>query len=159
MKFKILLALDSSEYSLKAADYVANLLGRNPNVTVTLFHVLHNIPPYYMEAGSYEQKPVLDSEKADWEKDEHIVDCKCMAPVIETMKDAGFRDDQVIEKHFAPQPGLDVANVILDECEIGNYDTLVIGKRGQSAYKRFLKGSVTEKVVRYAKGRAVWVIE
>ncbi len=159
MKIKILLALDSSEYSLKAADYVANLLGKNPDVSIRLFHVLHNIPPSYLEYGTIDQKRELDSAKTKWEESEHSVDCKCTEPVIETMKEAGFRDDQIKEKHFAPTQGEDVAQAILDECAKGGYDTLVMGKRGKSAHKTFLKGSVTEKVVRYAKGIAVWVIE
>ena len=157
---KVLLALDSSENSLKAARYVADILGNNSSgVSMTLFHVLHNIPPSLLESGTIEQKPDQERDKEDWEKSEHSLECKCMKPVIEMLKKVGFDDSRIEEKHFAPRPELDVAHVILEECERGDYDTIIMGKRGHSSYSRFFTGSVTEKVVRHAKGRAVWVIE
>ncbi len=160
MKMKVLLAMDSSKNSLKAARYAADLLGNNSSdVSITLFHVLNTVPPAFLETGTFEQKPDQDRDRADWEKSEHATECKCMELVTEMLKKVGFDDSRIEEKHFAPRPEFDVANVILEECEKGDYDTIIMGKRGHSPHSKFLAGSVTEKIVRHAKGKAVWVIE
>ncbi len=158
MKAKILLAIDSSESSLNAVRYITRLLGGNPDVTITLIHVLCPTPPYFLESGALEMKAVLDREKEAWEKAEIKLECKCFEPVVTMLKEGGFLDDQIISKHVTPDPGYDVAREILTECESGNYDTIVMGKRGRSRIETFLTGSVTEKVFRHAKGCAVWVI-
>ncbi len=159
MKSKLLLAMDNSKCSLKAARYVADLFGEKSDISVTLFHVLRSVPPYYLESGNFTDKPELDRERAEWEEAEHNIECKCMGPVVEMLKGVGFNNDQVEEKHFAPTPEIDVAEIILEEGEKGGYNTLVMGKRGHSISDMFATGSVTEKVVRHAKGKAVWVIE
>lgn len=159
MKTNILLALDSSESSISAARYVGNLLGNNQNVSVTLFHVFRCVPPELLEAGSLEDVEELHRKKQAWEESQHNIECTCFDPIIEILQQAGFREEQFHTKHFAPLPGCDVANAILEECESGDYDTLVMGKRGLSPIGYFLIGSVTEKVVRHAKGMAVWVVE
>ena len=159
MKTKILLALDSSESSVNAARYVADLLGNNQNVSVTLFHVLRCIPPELLEVGSLQEEEELHRKKRAWEESQYKTECKFFEPIIDILKQAGFNEEQFDTKHFAPLPGFDVANAILEECESGDYDTLVMGKRGLSRIGYFLIGSVTEKVVRHAKGMAVWVVE
>ena len=159
MKSKILLAIDGSGASIKAARYVASLLGSNHNVSVTLFHVLTTVPPDLLEAGTLEGEEENKHREGAWEEAEHEIECKCLEPVIDILKQTGFREEQIQRKHFAPLPGFDVAHVILKECERGDYDTVVLGKRGTSRIGYFLIGGVTEKVVRHSKGMAVWIIE
>jgi len=159
MRSKFLIASDSSESSINATRYVARLLGKNHDVSITFFHVLSSIPPALLESGSLEGEMELESEKEHWEEAQHKIECNCFEPMIEILRKAGFQEEQIQIKHFAPLPGFDVAHAILEECERGDYDTVVMGKRGMSRIKRFLIGSVTEKVVRHAKGMAVWVIE
>lgn len=159
MNSNILLAVDSSASSTKAVLYVANLLGNNRNISITLFHVLPPMPPDLLESGTLEGETELKSERKHWEEAEHKIECKCFEPMIDTLKQAGFHKERIQTKHFVPLPGFDVAHAILEECELENYDTVVMGKRGMSRIERFLIGSVTDKVVRHAKGMAVWVIE
>ena len=45
----------------------------------------------------------------------------------------------------------DPASDIIDEAEIGEYDVCIICTHGMSAGKRFLLGSVTNKVVHHIK--------
>lgn len=167
MRAKILLALDGSEPSMKAAQYVANLLGNQPDVFVTLFHVLSSIPPSLLEHGGDEASPTEASEaeveferqRTSWIEAKQAVECQFFDSVRQMFKQVGFRDEQIQTKCSAPIPESDVAHEILQECQEGGYDTVVMGKRGQSRIRAFLTGSVTEKVVRHVKGCAVWVIE
>jgi nucleotide-binding universal stress UspA family protein len=159
MNSNILLAVDSSESSMKAVRYVAGLLGNNHDISVTLFHALPPVPPALMESGTLQEADEIHRKEAAWEEAEHKIECKCLEPMIDILKQAGFREEQIQTKHSAPPPEFDVAHVILEECEEGDYDTVVMGKRGMSRVKSFLVGSVTEKVFRHSKGMAVWVIE
>jgi nucleotide-binding universal stress UspA family protein len=53
----------------------------------------------------------------------------------------------------------DVADDILNEAETEGFDTIVMGRRGLGMAKALLLGSVTNKVVQKAKGRAVIIAE
>ena len=48
---KILVAIDESEYALKAVDFAAMLLGGLGDVQITLFHVLPDFPPMFWDDG------------------------------------------------------------------------------------------------------------
>ena len=51
---RMLVAVDESENSQRAVEYVASLLGPIPNVSITLFHVLKPIPRELLEHGGSE---------------------------------------------------------------------------------------------------------
>lgn len=159
MKAKILLTLDGSDSSTRAARYVANLLGNQPDVSITLFHTLVPIPPSLLEAGSFEAEAQLELQRTEWVKAEQAAECDIFDPVREMFKQAGFEGKQIQSKCQRLTAQSDVAHEILKECREGGYDTVVIGKRGRSRIAAFLTGSITEKVVRHAKGCAVWVID
>jgi Ala-tRNA(Pro) deacylase len=156
---KILLALDGSEPSMKAAQYVANIFGGKPDVEVTLFHALSAIPPSLVEAAGI-WVLTNDSNHArhriSWTEAKKAAESDFFAPVYKLLKAAGFADEQLRSKCVIES---DPAHEILKESEAGGYDTIVLGKRGLSRLRTLMTGSVTEKVVRHAKGRAVWVIE
>ena len=110
--------------------------------------------------GSLEAEADMHRRQTEW-VNEHLAACEreILAPILQAFKQAGFRDSQLEAKCRAPLPETDVAHEILLECEERGHDTIVMGKRGRSRVRVFLTGSTTEKVVRYAKDRAVWVIE
>ena len=158
MGAKIMIALDGSEPSMRAARYVANLLGNRPDVLVTLFHVLLPIPPSLLE-GSTEYENELKQQRTNWVRDEKAVENSLFAPVREVFRQAGFTQNQIQTKCRTSVNEPDVAYEILQECQKGDYDTLVMGKRGKSRIQTFLTGSVTEKIFRHAQVHAIWVIE
>lgn len=159
MKSKILLAIDGSEPSMRAVRYVANLLGNQPDVSITLLHILLPIPPSLLEAGSFEVEPQLELERVNWVKAEETVECNIFDPVREMLTNAGFDSKQIQTRCQRLTSQSDVAHEILRESEEGSFDTIVMGKRGGSRIATFLTGSITEKIVRHAKGRAVWIID
>jgi nucleotide-binding universal stress UspA family protein len=158
MKAKFLLALDGSDASMRAAQYVANLLENQTDVLVTLFHVLLPIPPSLLEGG-IDTDSELKRQRAMWVKDEQSAECQLFAPVREIFRKAGFHDRQIQTRCLPSVNEPDVAHAILKESEEGGYDTVVVGRRGRSRIRIFLTGSVTEKIVRHARACAVWVIE
>jgi len=52
-----------------------------------------------------------------------------------------------------------IARDILKEAQEGKYNTIAVGRRGLSATRAFVFGSISSKIVQYAKNRTVWVVE
>jgi len=67
--------------------------------------------------------------------------------------------DETIHPIFKGKVGVGIARDILKEAKEGQYDTIAIGRRGISATRAFLFGSVSSKVVQFAKNCTVWVVE
>jgi nucleotide-binding universal stress UspA family protein len=53
----------------------------------------------------------------------------------------------------------DIARNILEEARNGRYDTIVVGRQGTSRIKQIFGGGTTDRVLRDAKGFAIWVVE
>jgi hypothetical protein len=58
----------------------------------------------------------------------------------------------------AQVPPVEAALHIL-AAEKGNYEAICLGRQGRSSVKEFFIGSVSERVVRHARGCAVWIVE
>lgn len=159
MKAKILLAIDGSASSTNATKYVARLLNNKPDVSVTMFHVLAPIPPALLETGSAQAEPELERSRQAWEESELQIEGKLFKPLRNILELEGFRPEQVHCKYVAPVPESEIADEILNECEAEGYDTVVLGKRGNSTVDLSLTGGITEKVVKNARNLAVWIVE
>jgi nucleotide-binding universal stress UspA family protein len=52
-----------------------------------------------------------------------------------------------------------MAQCILEERDETEYSTVVVGRKGLSRSEEFLFGSVSSKIVNYARNCTVWVVE
>lgn len=157
MAKKILVAVDESKNSMKAVKYVAN--GIQPTGKVTLFSVL---PDSTAACGldSPALTPLFNRNRKafcaieDTKKD-HVKEFMEQAKAV--LVKAGFPSSKVTVKIRKKKAG--IARDILKEARMGKYDTLVMGRRGLSAVKEFLFGSVSSKVVQLAKKVSVIVVD
>jgi nucleotide-binding universal stress UspA family protein len=155
---KMLIALDNSEYAIKVVDYVASAI--KPTVKITLFSVL---PTMYSNLDKMEkdlQQPLFSEKVIElrWMVDEEkkktesrIEECRTL------LRNAGFSDDNVEVKIQDKDVG--IARDIIAEIRKGEYDTIVVGRRGLSAAASFVLGSVSNKIVQNIKNRTVWIVE
>jgi len=160
---RILLAVDESENSQRAVQYVGSLLRRTPDVALTLFHVLKPIPREYLEHGGSENPTAesqlgaqLRNEQEAWMVKERESECHVLTQAREGLSKAGFDTSQVALK-FGHED--DIARNILEEARSGRHDTIAIGRHGASRIKRLFGGGVTDQLLRDAKGFAIWVVE
>ena len=158
---RILLAVDESENSHRAAKYVGSLLRRTPDVAVTLFHVLKPMPRGLLEHGGSENPAVeaqmdqqLHNEQEDWIRKERESECHVLKNAFQSLKDSGF-DTQRVTLKFGHED--DIARNILEEAR--GHETIVVGRHGTSRIKRLFGGGVTDQLLRDAKGFAIWVVE
>lgn len=155
---KMLITIDDSEYAIKVVNYVASTV--NPTVNITLFSVLPTMSlnlekmekdlkqPFFSEKV-IELRWMVDEEKKKIES--RIEECRTI------LMNAGFSDDNVEVKMQNKVVG--IARDIIAEAGKGNYDTVVVGRRGLSATTAFVLGSVSNKIVQNMKDCTVWVVE
>ena len=160
---RILLAVDESESSHRVVQYVGALLRRTPDVAVTLFHVLKPMPRELLEHGGSENPAAeaqlsvqLRGEQEAWIRKERESECHVLRKACETLTQSGFDTGRVALK-FGHED--DIAGNILEEARSGRHETIVVGRHGTSRIKQIFGGGVTDKLLRDAKGFAIWVVE
>ena len=145
---KILLALDASEGSMRAVDYVGAMMGGS-NCSVTLLHVTRDV--HFLQ-----QIDTIPSEHDALTKEI----AKDIMPVFDEAENrlinAGLIPGQVTTSLITGISSR--AGAIIEEARQGGYGTIAIGRRGMSKVEEFFMGRVSNKVIHLAKETAVWVV-
>jgi nucleotide-binding universal stress UspA family protein len=145
----ILVAVDESENAQRAVSYVAQMLGGLPGFRVTLLHVIPDPDEDFF--------PSL-AEKDKWlERTKEKVDLM-LSNYRRILLQAGFADEAV-KVHSTLRYCPSMAECILAERDETNYSTIVLGRQGLSRSEEFLFGSISSKIVNYARNCTVWVVE
>jgi len=157
MPQKILIALDGSEISLKIVEFAAKTISENS--TITLFSVIPNVdllceldPPFIK---GFAPKQYSDYCRAIQDEKKRQLE-ETLASGRQICLDAGFKAESIsakieIMKH-------DVALTIIEEARTG-YDLIVLGRRGHTGLKKFLFGSVSQKVLHAVEDISVLIVE
>jgi nucleotide-binding universal stress UspA family protein len=160
MAHKVLIALDSSEAAWRAVCYTAEVFSHNQGVHVTLLHVLSGLPPAFWDDGHILNDQEKESRQrlvASWQEEQEKQWLGLVKKANGHLIQGGVPQEAVADV-FRPKDW-DVAEAILNEAEAGNFDTIVMGRRGLGLAKSLLLGSITQKVVQNAKGCAVIIVE
>ncbi len=157
---KILVAFDGSDNSFKAIEYIGNIAKHCPICGISILHV-ERLP----------DKDLFQDDDA-WAnqcKKNEIEMSNKMAEAKDILVEIGVAAEVVVAEYFASckspfhdtdicATGRSIGLDILRIREEGNYDTLVVGRRGVSKAEEFLFGSVSTKVVQSAVDCTVWVV-
>ena len=149
MNRNILIAVDASENSRRAVQYVAGMLGGMKGFKATVLHVI--------------REPEEDEFPAPEEKEKWYVEHgKQVERMLEEYRGmlvaSGFAAEDVRTRsthRYCPS----MADCILAERDLLEYPTLVVGRQGLSRKEEFLFGSISGKIVRTARNCTVWVVE
>lgn len=157
---KILIAVDDSEGSLKAVDFIGRQFAGVGDLKITLLHVIPNLPAPLWDDGHIlteeereQRKQVIDK----WLDNQKLKLKSMFERANETLTKKGISQNQIETKTVADT--LDVAGSILNEVKEGVYQMLAIGRHGYSKAKRFVMGSVTTAVINRGEGMAICVVE
>ena len=145
---KILLTADGSESSLRAVEHLCFMVGNNPGIQLTLFHVIieKSAPGAFTVDGLIEDFVMMEEDR------QHIEDFH--ARTRRMFKAAGIPEDRIeIKKTWRSG---NVGKTIMAEVKKGDYGTVVVGRRGVN--RAFFMGSVSKYVLNHTEGRALWVV-
>lgn len=154
---KLLVALDCSPPSKRAAEYAAEFAPYLPDCTVTLFAVLTGVP-----CGKEVLTELLQSDEVELHgDDDHRQE---LSEVEHILSDATrhFTDRRFPAERLevvAKPLRRGIAQDILDEAQARGCDTIVVGRRGLSKMKQAMLGSVSRDLIQKAEGLAIWVID
>ncbi len=149
MENRVLIAIDLSENSLKAVDYVGRVLSCHPDTRVTLLNVIKEPSPDLVPDAGERHRQVEESRAET---------LKRMEQAAGRLIALGMPEQSVRLKVQVCSMPVSVTDLILKEVREGGYSTVVVGRRGVSKREEFLFGSVSSKVVREAHRCTVWVV-
>jgi len=145
---RILLAVDASENTANAVNYVGNVAMAS-DTEVTLFHVVRRF--------GFLDNPTLRDHEVEGFWEEVKKDIPRMVGLYKArLEKAGVKGSRIstqVNLHSSSR-----AKDILTEAREGEYGTIVMGRRGLSKVREFLMGRVTSKVLHRAEGFAVWIV-
>lgn len=146
---QVLLAVDDSENSERAVEYVGRILGGTNNFKIVLLHVI--VEP---EADYFADKSEMENWLTRYRKKITTILEDYRNRLIDCRVDANRISIQVKMKSC---PSL--AECILSERKKLGCDTIVVGRQGISRSEEFLFGSISSKIVTHARHCTVWVVE
>lgn len=125
--------VDGSDNSLRALD-AALLLSEKLGSEVTAIHVMEEIPVLHIQSEKLLRKLI-----EDYKKELQLILSRCSE--IAAKKGLAIKTNLVQGN---------ASSTILDLCEKGQYDVIVMGSRGLGKFKELVLGSVSSKVVHHS---------
>jgi nucleotide-binding universal stress UspA family protein len=132
--WKTLIPVDGSDNALRAVQYAADSVKRNPQQEFVLLNVQHPFPLRTHASLSQEEIRRITQDEAE----------KALRPARTVMEQAGAR-------YSAQALSGEVDKVIDDQVKKTGCDAIVMGTRGMSAAANLVLGSVAAKVIHHAK--------
>jgi nucleotide-binding universal stress UspA family protein len=148
---KVLVAIDSSENSLRAVEHAGFMLAGTDS-HVTLFHSKRHLRGF-LPREVIEAAPELEGIWKDTAGE-------LIAPYLKKGKDvliqSGLREEHIKTK--VVEGSRSAAGDILREARSNSFGTIVLGRKGRSSVKEYFMGTTTSKVLEDSRGLAVWVV-
>ncbi|MFH1148311.1 MAG: universal stress protein [Pseudomonadota bacterium] len=158
MEKKILVATDGSLNSERAVSYVARLFAGDPELRVTLLNILPPLPPILTDreyGGEWQITSAKAAKLIKMQKEKAKV-------FMDKGVDILIRKGQISAEATAAtvhEKKVGLARDIIHEAGRGDYDAVVIGRRGLSRMQSAIMGSISTKIVQGVQTRPVWVID
>lgn len=144
----ILVAVDEMESSIRAVSYVGRVTQGVQNVSICLLHIYPEPPPdFYVKGGHLEEYQAQRIARA-----EHI-----FQRGLEILVDGGLKREAIYcTTHMAE--GKTISETLLEVRRMGNFGTVVTGKRGVSKAEEFLFGSISNTLARHCNDFTSWIV-
>jgi nucleotide-binding universal stress UspA family protein len=158
---KILVAIDGSEGSLRAVDYVGKQFTGLSDLQITLFHVSPGVPPELWDDGHIlnEEEKVARKKVLDkWLSNQKFKLESIFQPAVQKLTKGGIEPQQ-IETKLVSESVKNTAECILAEAKSGGYQTLIMGRCDASPTTHTLLGSTVNKIIHRGAGVAICLVE
>nr|WP_320011791.1 universal stress protein [uncultured Desulfobulbus sp.] len=152
MNKTILVAIDGSVYSSNSLDYLAKIFGHDRNLNIHLLHVvssgsadkawMNDVDPL-RAMGSGTDKQTLVAQKRLKDAEDRLIR-------------HGFSQEQ-IQTRTKQSSG--VCNAIREDAERGNYDAVLVGRRGLGAVGNVFFGSTSTDLIAKCHRSPLWIVD
>lgn len=151
----ILVAIDGSASSSNSLDYLARLFGADSNLSIHLVSVvpsggdagkewMFEVDPYRKQAPATDKRSQLARK--------HLRDAQ------ERLQRLGFAAER-IETRVKMATSIGICAAIRDEAQRGNYDSVLIGRRGHGAVGNMFFGSISADLVDTCHNIPLWLVD
>lgn len=144
---RIIVAIDDSQRSFNAVEYVGFFVHPLKDVHLCLLHVYPEPPPNYHLTGTVEEYIELHEQHAG------VIFSKAKS----ILHGYGIAATAISTRCFMADH-TSISAAILDMQVREHYGTIVVGKRGIPKAEEFLFGSISSALVHTGKDIAVWVV-
>ena len=148
---KLLVAVDGSASALRAVDHAAFMVSDNPDIQVTLLHVMNAAQNYCTidpdASGDTEFDKIVESG------DRACID-RFYPLAMEKFRQMGLSCDQV--RFETIKGSRRIGCTLVSYAEDKGFDTLVFGRTGME--RAFFLGSASRQMINHASESALWVV-
>lgn len=141
---KLLVLADGSERTIKTVNYVKDFMPVDENTRIVLFHVFSGIQEEYRELEKDPTCVTVIDQLRNREMEEKRIIRAHLERAKNILITGGFPEQSIEIKFHCLQKG--VARDIIDEARKG-YSAVVLRRRGMSALKNIILGSVAVKLL------------
>ena len=142
---KILVAIDGSDHSMKAAQYAIDIATENKGQLIAL--TVLDITKIGYAASAYIASPMHGLDELEQKRKEAHEWLDKVGKLASSYQKA---NDDYIQFKSQIEESMSVAGAIVDYAENQNIDLIVVGSRGRSGFTKLLLGSVASSIVTYA---------
>ena len=143
---KILVAIDGSDHSMKAAEYAIDIARDNKSQLIAL--TVLDIAKVGYAASSFITSPMdglNELQRKRKQAQEWLEQVSKM-----TAQKSTTADNSSIQFTSQIEESMSIAGSIVDYADNHNIDLIVVGSRGISGFRKLLLGSVASRIVTYA---------
>lgn len=145
----ILLSIDNSDNSTRAVQYLGKIVGQSRLYRVTVLNIVEDMGvDFFPSADEKEKHLAAQNQAAD----------RLLTEAHNLLISCGIPEECIGTEKTVAKNGY-IAETIIQRARQNKNGTLVVGRRGISKKEEFLFGSVSSKIVSYAKNCTVWVVE
>ena len=143
-----LVAVDEMKSSLRAVQYVGEIVKFLEGASICLLHVYPEPPPdFYQNGGKLQEYQAHRIQKAE----------EIFSKGLDILIEKGVsRDIVYFTTHMVE--GKTISQTLLSVREKGHFGTVVTGKRGVSKSEEFLFGSISNALARNSNDFTTWVV-
>jgi nucleotide-binding universal stress UspA family protein len=141
----ILVAIDGSDHSMKAAEYAIDIARDNKAQLIAL--AVLDIAKIGYAASSFIASPMHGLEELERKRKEAQ---EWLDKVGKLTSQKANDNNNNIQFKSQIEESMSIAGTIVDHAENQNIDLIVVGSRGRSGFAKLLLGSVASKVITYA---------
>jgi nucleotide-binding universal stress UspA family protein len=145
---KILVGIDGSDHSIRAAEFTGEVFG-GYGYSVKLLHVIRGFGGFVPEGPEF-MMPAECLEGLQFEMK------KLFMPLRDKLLKAGFDEDKIHEKIISG--ACSRAEAIIEEAQSEGRHTIVLGRKGLSSIQEFFMGRVSDRVIQMGKEFTVWIV-